>query len=265
MQISGIFSKIKTPKIIGGLFSAKKGDNMRKIFASLVLFGLTISYAHAVSGNPAISCSECSDDVLEHSMPTNFTAADGKTYSNCNALCRAYQMIREVTPGDPNANGVYVYYEYTYDEICGTWNPGTQMGALGQCFLIKTTKYICGKGYYGNATSETSGCTKCPANATCTNGIIFNCNSGWYKNDVGNGCSPCPDPKTGPNDEKNWTVASSSRVGSTGIMMGQTGATDIGQCYLTNTSVVTDRTGTYEIEGATGGTSGKYCDYYGKY
>ena len=53
-------------------------------------------------------------------------------------------------------------------------------------------------------------------------------------------------------------------------MNGPTGAQNIGQCYLANTSVVTDNTGTYEIEGATGGGGGlwgpgKYCDYYGRY
>ena len=261
MQISGIISKLKMPILNGGLFTA--------ILTVIILFSHSANATSVVI--PSLNCSECSDDVLEHSMPKNFTAADGKTYSNCNSLCMAYRSVREDnTTGEPNEYGVYVYNVYTYDEICGTWNPGTQIGKLGQCFLVSNERYKCGLGYYGTATSATSGCTKCPANATCTNGTIFNCNSGWYENDVGNGCSPCPGPETGPNDEKNWTVASSSRVGSTGgIMMGQTGATDIGQCYLTNTSVVTDNTGTYEIEGATGGGGltghGKYCDYYGQY
>ncbi len=52
------------------------------------------------------------------------------------------------------------------------------------------------------------------------------------------------------------------------IIGGPTGAENIGQCYLTNNSVVTDTTGTYEITGATGtgiAGLGGWCDYYGKY
>ena len=235
---------------------------MRKIFAGLVLFGLTISYAHAVS---VFACSKCDPDLMKVG-----SAPDGQSYDTCEQMCQALKnsMPAYGATGDPNEYGVYVYQTWTYEETCGAW-VGGGMGRLGSCHAVPEDNYKCGKGYYGTATSETSGCTKCPANATCTNGIIFNCNSGWYENDAGNGCSPCPDPETGPNDEKNWTVASSSSVGSPGVMMGQTGATDIGQCYLTNTSVVTDNTGTYEIEGATGGGGfsgpGKYCDYYGKY
>ena len=228
---------------------------MRKIFAGLVLFGLTISYAHAVS---VFACSKCDQDL----MPGGHW--NGTDYDTCEAMCQAIKntFVDATYTGDPNEYGVYVYQTWTYEETCGAWVGG--VGRLGYCTGLPEDNYKCGKGYYGTATSETSGCTKCPANATCTRGTGFDCNSGWYKNTSGNGCSPCPDPKTGPNDEKNWTVASSSRVGSTGgIMMGQTGATDIGQCYLTNTSVVTDDTGTYEIEGATGG--GKWCDYYGQY
>ena len=247
------------PNLNGGLFTA--------ILTAIILFNHPANATSAVI--PSLNCSECDEDVLEHSMPTNFTAADGKTYSDCNSLCMAYQkFIIDNTTGEPNEYGVYVYNEYTYDEICGTWDPETQFGKLGQCFLVSNERYKCGLGYYGNATSATSGCTKCPANATCTNGTSFNCNSGYYKS--GLSCAKCPDPTTGPGDEGNWTVASSGMVGSTGgIISGNTGATNIGQCYLTNTSVVTDNTGTYEIEGATGGGglsgSGKYCDYYGRY
>ena len=244
-----------------GLFTA--------ILTAIILFNHPANATSVVI--PSLNCSECDEDVLEHSMPTNFTAADGKTYSDCNSLCMAYKTVREDnTTGEPNEYGVYVYNVYTYDEKCGTWNPGSQFNILGQCFLVSNERYKCGLGYYGNATSETSGCTKCPANATCTRGTDFDCNSGWYKNTSGNGCSQCPPPDTGTGDEKNWSVASSYQVGQSGIILnGPTGAEDIGQCYLVNTSVVTDTTGTYEIEGATGGGGfsgpGKYCDYYGRY
>lgn len=51
--------------------------------------------------------------------------------------------------------------------------------------------YACDSGYYGTATSSSSGCTACPANATCAggNGSTFVCNKGYYKN--GNSCAAC--------------------------------------------------------------------------
>ena len=53
--------------------------------------------------------------------------------------------------------------------------------------------YKCASGYYGTANSSgTSGCTKCPDNATCPGGnsSTFTCNSGYYK--YNNICAPCP-------------------------------------------------------------------------
>ena len=241
-----------------------------------VLAGISTANATSII-LPGSKCSECSDEVLARAMPKDFTAIDGKQYAGCNELCNAYRLaigtpIVGVIPGDPNEHGVYVYYEYSYTETCGKVGVmvgGIETAILGSCGLDQEAHYICGKGYYGTATSETSGCTKCPANATCTRGTDFDCNSGWYKNTAGNGCSKCPNPTTGPGDQGNWTVSSSKAVGSGAIIIGgATGAENIGQCYLENNSVVTDTTGTYVIEGATGSGiagMGGWCDYYGRY
>lgn len=239
---------------------------MRKIFAGLVLFGLTISYAHATS---VFTCSKCDQDLM---MAGEWNGTD---YDTCEAMCQAItNTLPSYTAGDPNEYGVYVYQTWTYEETCGEYveNPGGYpIGRLGSCHGVPEDNYMCGKGYYGTATSETSsGCKKCPANANCNiGGTTFYCNPGYYKS--GSSCAKCPNPTTGSGDEGNWSVSSGAEVGTGRVIMGvDGGATSIGQCYLTNASVVTDNTGTYEIEGATGmagiiGGKGKWCDYYGEY
>ena len=80
-----------------------------------------------------------------------------------------------------------------------------------RCEIISTT-YECASGYYGTATSSTSGCTKCPANALCLggNGSTFRCNIGYQKDGnecvpiecnagdyyIGGFCRACPSPGT---------------------------------------------------------------------
>ena len=247
---------------------------MRKIFAGLVLFGLTITGARAVAIQPT-TCSKCDQDL----MPGGYW--NGTDYDTCEEMCNAIQMNKPIvggTAGEPNEYGVYVYQTWTYEETCGAYveTPAGLAGRLGNCHAVAEDHYMCGKGYYGTATSETSsGCTKCPANANCnTGGPTFYCNPGYYKS--GSSCAKCPNPTTGSGDKGNWTVSSSIKVGrNASLPIGASGgATSIGQCYLTNASVVTDTTGTYEITGATGASSGiiiggsstgKWCDYYGQY
>lgn len=62
-------------------------------------------------------------------------------------------------------------------------------------FYYTRTEYRCIAGYYGNPTNTSSGCTACPANATCPAGATtFSCNQGYYKN--GSGCTACTAPGT---------------------------------------------------------------------
>ncbi len=87
------------------------------------------------------------------------------------------------------------------------------------------TQYRCANGYYGTPNSTTSGCTACPANATCTAGgnSTFTCNKGYYKN--GTSCTRCP--------------ASGGTYGTTSAA----GATSITSCYLPSGTSFSDSTG----------------------
>lgn len=85
--------------------------------------------------------------------------------------------------------------------------------------------YRCNAGYYGTATSGSSGCTACPANATCAggNGSTFVCNQGYYKS--GSACARCP---------------------SSGGVYGTTkssGATSITACYMPSGTAFSDTSG----------------------
>jgi len=93
------------------------------------------------------------------------------------------------------------------------------------------TTYRCASGYYGTATSGTSGCTICPSNATCAggNGSIFVCAKGYYKD--GGLCSRCP--------------TSGGVYGTTAAA----GATAVTECYLPANTPITDATGTYIFTG----------------
>ncbi len=259
MQISGIFSKIKMPKIIGGLMLCAC-TFCNSVYATTIL---------------PTTCSKCDQSL----MPGGYW--NGTEYDTCEEMCRAIKshgITDSSATGDPNEYGVYVYQTYTYTETCGEYeetSTGHLIGRLGSCYSVAKDNYKCGKGYYGTATSETSGCKKCPANANCNTGESrFYCNPGYYQS--GLSCAKCPNPTTGSGDEGNWTVSSSARVGGGDPLpfVASGGATSIGQCYLANTSVVTDTAGTYEITGATGAPSGiiidpsdpgKWCDYYGRY
>ena len=115
-----------------------------------------------------------------------------------------------------NLNGVTVT---TNNRITTTCN---NCHVTPSCSTTSTT-YKCASGYYGTATSETSGCTKCPTNATCAggNGSTFSCNRGTYKS--GSGCASCPSPGTSPS-----------------------GSTSISSCYIPLGTTGSDGSGTYK-------------------
>ncbi len=91
-----------------------------------------------------------------------------------------------------NSYGVITTTSYVYDVNCPTEYGGT---ATCEC-RQRGVSYKCGGGYYGTATSSSTGCTKCPDNATCAggNGSTFSCAIGYYKN--GSQCTQCPDGGT---------------------------------------------------------------------
>jgi len=103
------------------------------------------------------------------------------------------------------------------------WTVGSLEGT--KCGCATTFTYKCASGYYGTATSATSGCTKCPENATCAggNGSTFSCAKGYYKD--GTSCARCP--------------SSGGVYGTTA----STGATSITDCYLPSGTTFSDSTG----------------------
>lgn len=98
------------------------------------------------------------------------------------------------------------------------------------------TSYKCNSGYYGTATSASSGCTACPSNATCVGGnnSTFKCNKGYYKN--GTSCSACP------------FFSIPNNMVQTGTTAG-TGATAITECYIPSGNAFADTTGSGTIDG----------------
>lgn len=87
-------------------------------------------------------------------------------------------------PETTTTNGAYITIQHKYCD-CG--------GARPQCTNSNVT-YKCAANYYGSAqmTNGTlTGCTRCPANASCPAGsTTFLCNQGYYQN--GDVCTRCP-------------------------------------------------------------------------
>lgn len=127
----------------------------------------------------------------------------------------------------PNSYGVLQDSNYTYKANCEGWQ--------STCSCHNSTSYTCGKGYYGTATSFTSGCTACPANATCNggNGSTFVCKAGYYKN--GTSCAHCPGSEEGgAGIGETWGSSSA-------------GATNITQCYIEAWQEICDDTGCFDF------------------
>ncbi|MBQ8293809.1 MAG: hypothetical protein IJX89_00265 [Alphaproteobacteria bacterium] len=97
---------------------------------------------------------------------------------------------------------------------------------LDDICTVTASEYACASGYYGTATSDSTGCTICPDNATCLggNGSTFRCAQGYYKN--GASCPRCP--------------ISNNTYGTTLLL----NATSITDCYLPSGTEFSDTTGT---------------------
>lgn len=84
----------------------------------------------------------------------------------------------------------------TSNGIASTYTCSQQTTKSGSIVSTKcvcgTKTYKCADGFYGTPNSTgTSGCTKCPANATCTDGKIT-CDKSYYLD--GTSCKECPKP-----------------------------------------------------------------------
>jgi len=138
------------------------------------------------------------------------------TTSSCKSVCNNCSGSTTST----STNGVVQTQTKTLTTQCPKVEGGT-----ADCSCDNVTSYKCASGYYGTATSATSGCTKCPANATCAggNGSTFSCAKGYYKD--GTVCARCP--------------SSGGIYGTTA----STGATSITSCYLPSGTTFSDSTG----------------------
>lgn len=134
---------------------------------------------------------------------------DGCSYSACVDCEGTGVDLGDTSILLPNSYGIVTSQTKQYETTCPTISDNN-----ATCTCQTTTTYSCGSGYYGTATSERNGCTKCPSNATCDggNGSTFLCDKNYYKN--GTTCTPCP----------------SSGITDT------TGVTDITKCYITTFS-----------------------------
>ena len=118
------------------------------------------------------------------------------------------------------------------------------------CEVINVKSYECAFGYYGTATSQTSGCTRCPANATCSggNGSTFVCKAGYQKNDAGTGCEKkpplvlsCPAGQYMDTSQLFKTCKDCPSPGTSA-----SGSTGITSCYIPSGYTGSDGTGSYK-------------------
>ena len=118
------------------------------------------------------------------------------------------------------------------------------------CEVTNVTSYECAVGYYGTATSQTSGCTRCPANATCSggNGSTFVCKAGYQKNDAGTGCEKMPplvlSCPAGQYMDTSQLLKTCRDCPSPGTSA--SGSTGITSCYIPSGYTGSDGTGSYK-------------------
>lgn len=171
---------------------------MKKIYTLVLLLGVAspaFGLSASVGGDPQIGGS-----VINRACGCEWTTeAAEQVPSNVKSACDSCGfMAGSIKPelgtstclvGDicddrkaGNANGVIVGSKTVLTIDCGTWVPngkpaddGTiQLGywsryPTASCDDVPT--YRCGAGYYGSATSETSGCTRCPEYTTDMDGV----------------------------------------------------------------------------------------------
>lgn len=171
---------------------------MKKIYTLVLLLGAAspaFGLSSAVGDNPQIG-----GDVIDTACGCTWsTEAAEQVPSDVKSTCNSCGGGTSIKPGGlgdvatciddicddrkaGNANGVIVGSKKKLTVDCGTWVPngkpddtGTiQLGywsryPTASCDDVPT--YRCGAGYYGSATSETSGCTRCPGYTTDMDGV----------------------------------------------------------------------------------------------
>lgn len=193
------------PPFSGGFLFDQKGKIMQKILIFFILCICVVndSYAERV---PAKCVSPCMVGVT---VPNYY-------YEQCKS-CLA-------TPVQDSTTGVKINNNSSY-----SWNCPADSGASasGSCRSVIT--YTCLPGWYGSAINSSSGCTKCPENATCRGGnsSMFICDAGYYTN--GTRCIKC-------------ATATGNSVATSAA-----GALGITDCYLPSGTTVSDNNGIFNF------------------
>ncbi len=192
----------------------------------------TICYTHPgyMSGAKVVGCkqSDCRSGCTWKQFV--FTSVNPTQLGGCTcpstSIPECYETQSSSTQPYKCKAGCYGVAVYTGNSVKGC----TKCPANASCSGGNYTNFKCNNGYY----SVNNQCAPCPANASCSNNN-FICNTHYYKN--GNSCEPCPlSPDKSP--------ASSNKQ-----VLGTTGgnATSITECYLMASYPFTDSTGQYEF------------------
>ncbi|MDE6478141.1 MAG: hypothetical protein K2L95_03205 [Alphaproteobacteria bacterium] len=185
---------------------------MKKTVFIIAMFIMAIGCAGASHAANEIIGTTCTESAWQSCL-TNY----GVTYdSSCSNSACSLCNNRSSSAGLTNSFGIVTSTTYRYETNCPSSYGGTATCSCKQT----SSSYKCASGYYGTATSSTSGCTACPSNATCAGGnnSTFSCNKGYYKD--GSSCSACP-----------------------GIGTSAAGATSISSCYIPAGTTYSDSTG----------------------
>ena len=188
------------------LLKAKMGENMKHILKLIAVGALCVPIGPGAYAISIVTPNCCSNScTISCSSVTYDSRCEDNTFcTSCNSTTRT------------NNYGIVVTTGRRITTTCNNCH------VTPSCSITSTT-YKCASGYYGTATSATSGCTKCPTNATCAggNGSTYVCNKGTYK--TSSGCESCPSPGTSPS-----------------------GSTSISSCYIPLGTTGSDGSGTYK-------------------
>ncbi len=157
-------------------------------------------YLHCIDDRQAYMVYPCECNQGFKPTPSPIGVCKNQTYiSGCECVCSNCNSTDWTAAGKEG-------YETQIRANCNC------SGGTAQC--NKETKYRCASGWYGTTNDGKTGCSKCPANATCNGGYSkFSCNQGYYEKD--NGCTKCP---TDPGGVQGTTSG--------------TGATSISACFI---------------------------------
>ena len=141
-----------------------------------ILLGTIISLFMPISSYAALNC--CTQDCGIGSGSTFSASCTNTSVCNCKNSTTTSNGVTTTTSRE-----IYL------------WCEGDTKYARCDSSL---PSYTCAADYYGTATSASSGCTACPANATCAggNGSTFVCKAGYYKD--GTSCKACESGATSP-------------------------------------------------------------------